>query len=170
MDIFLFYFFSYNSLGSKDGFEPHNYHEKCDARGPLFTLIMSTDGFLFGGYTLYTLAEELGNAERPTLHPDCFMFTLTNPHALSPTTYPLTPGSWPTLYTPKEHAHLGWGRWGYDLALSKNPNTDKKSYFGFPFAFKVYFFSFSFASPPFPESHSKYATPYYSPLFVFLPF
>eukprot|EP00026_Physarum_polycephalum_P010144 Phypoly_transcript_10296.p1 GENE.Phypoly_transcript_10296~~Phypoly_transcript_10296.p1 ORF type:complete len:422 (+),score=81.02 Phypoly_transcript_10296:54-1268(+) len=123
--------------GSKDGFSPEIYHEKCDARGALLTLILSNENHLFGGY-MPTMIDHAspGQTERHTIHPDSFLFTLTNPHNLPPTTFPMVPGNWPTLYTPFEHVHMGWGRWGYDLALSASPNTDNKSYIGFPFAFQ----------------------------------
>ena len=135
--------FTYSILsGTKNGFSPDVFHELCDSRGPLFTLIMSTEGYLFGGYTPTTISHDSSSSsERHALHSNSFLFTLTNPRADPPTTFPLLPGLWPTRYTPFEHIHLGWGIWGYDLALSKTPQIDKMSYIGFPYAFKVSVFS-----------------------------
>lgn len=37
--------------GSRDGFLSKNFHEKCDYKGETFSVIKSTKGYIFGGYT-----------------------------------------------------------------------------------------------------------------------
>ena len=37
--------------GSKDGFRPVDFHNKCDNKGPSLTIIKSKAGKVFGGYT-----------------------------------------------------------------------------------------------------------------------
>ena len=37
--------------GSRDGFAASKFHSNCDGKGPTLTVIQSTDGVIFGGYT-----------------------------------------------------------------------------------------------------------------------
>ena len=37
--------------GSRDGFTASKFHSNCDGKGPTLTVIQSTDGVIFGGYT-----------------------------------------------------------------------------------------------------------------------
>jgi TLD len=105
--------------------------------GPTLTTIMSSDGYLFGGYIRTSISHDSPpNTEKHLLHAHSFLFTLSNPHAISPTKYPLRAGLYyNTLYTPTKHVHLGWGWLGYDIELSQNPQKDNKSYCNFPYAF-----------------------------------
>ena len=36
--------------GSRDGWEPSQFHSRCDNKGPTVTVIKTTAGYLFGGY------------------------------------------------------------------------------------------------------------------------
>ena len=36
---------------SRDGVEPTDFHAKCDGKGATVTLVKSTEGFVFGGYS-----------------------------------------------------------------------------------------------------------------------
>ena len=36
---------------SRDGFSPKDFHRLCDNKGPTLTLVETTDGYKFGGYT-----------------------------------------------------------------------------------------------------------------------
>ena len=40
--------------GSRDGFAASMFHSKCDGKGPTLTVIQSTDGAIFGGFTSYS--------------------------------------------------------------------------------------------------------------------
>ena len=37
--------------GSRDGFTASKFHSNCDGKGPTLTVVQSTDGVIFGGYT-----------------------------------------------------------------------------------------------------------------------
>ena len=37
--------------GSMHGFEASNFHSRCDNKGPTLTIIKTTQGHTFGGYT-----------------------------------------------------------------------------------------------------------------------
>jgi len=37
--------------GSKHGFFPENFHQKCDDKGPTLTIVKTSENKVFGGYT-----------------------------------------------------------------------------------------------------------------------
>ena len=37
--------------GSVDGFKAATFHEKCDIKGPTLSILRTTDGYRFGGFT-----------------------------------------------------------------------------------------------------------------------
>lgn len=107
---------------TKDGFEPNNYHEWCDSMGPQLSVIISSEGYIFGGY-IKTMVTSGGNyTETHTLDPSSFLFTITNPFAIPPTHYPLLPGNWKTLHNYSAHLHLGWGK------VKKSHNNHNNEY------------------------------------------
>ena len=62
----------------------------CDNKGPTLSIIQSDTGYLFGGYTP-TSWGPIGTitTTRDTIHPEHFLFTLSNPHNIPPTQYKL---------------------------------------------------------------------------------
>ena len=98
----------------------------CDNKGSTLTIIQSTSPrFLFGGYSPISW----DSSDTDKNHPECFIFTLTNPHNIPPTKYPLKdpkdeyaiwclPGSGPSF-----------GR-GRDIAVKSSSPND--SYTDFP--------------------------------------
>ena len=80
--------------GSRDGFQAKTFHEKCDYKGETLTIIESTDGYIFGGYTEINWDStvwngrigEKNNARRDGIGND-FVFTLKNPHGIRPSKY-----------------------------------------------------------------------------------
>ena len=40
--------------GSRDGFTASKFHSNCDGKGPTLTVVQSTDGVIFGGFTSYS--------------------------------------------------------------------------------------------------------------------
>jgi hypothetical protein len=67
--------------GSRDGFEPGNFHARCNGHPDTVTLILSTDGWIFGGYTPLAWSSAGGYRSDATLQ--SFLFTIKNPHNLS---------------------------------------------------------------------------------------
>ena len=80
--------------GSRDGFQAKTFHEKCDYKGETLTIIESTDGYIFGGYTEINWDStvwngrigEKNNSRRDGTGND-FVFTLKNPHGIRPSKY-----------------------------------------------------------------------------------
>lgn len=73
---------------TRDGFSAGDFHQCCDGQGATLTVIQSKDGgYLFGGYRFVSWQSE-GSYSTDTNNP--FLFTLTNPHDIPPTKYPVT--------------------------------------------------------------------------------
>jgi hypothetical protein len=77
---------------SRDGFSSQSFHKHCDNKGATVTIVRSTGGYLFGGFTPISwessTPEELkrfgfrrGHWKKATK--DDFLFTITNPHGIS---------------------------------------------------------------------------------------
>jgi hypothetical protein len=66
--------------GSRDGFGAANFHSRCNGHPHTVTLISSTDGWIFGGYT--PVAWNSTNSWLPDSTRQSFVFTITNPHNL----------------------------------------------------------------------------------------
>ena len=80
--------------GSKDGFSAKSFHEKCDNKSETLTIIKSTDNFIFGGYTEIDWDSTLWNGHvgekncsRREGKGNEFIFTLKNPHNISPSKF-----------------------------------------------------------------------------------
>ncbi|CAF3422717.1 unnamed protein product [Rotaria socialis] len=71
--------------GSRDGFHADAFHSRCDNEGATITIIQSDQNYLFGGYTSVSWTSNGGYKTDPT----AFLFTLTNPHNIQPTKYPI---------------------------------------------------------------------------------
>jgi hypothetical protein len=74
--------------GSRDGFEPKTFHDRCDGHGHTLTIIHDTRGNIFGGYTPLEWEscqwngkkDETNNCLKCDESLTSFLFTLTNPH------------------------------------------------------------------------------------------
>jgi hypothetical protein len=69
---------------TKNGFDAKICHQYCDNQGPTLTVIESSEGYLFGGYTAASW-----DTGKPKWINDktAFLFTLINPHNIPPTKY-----------------------------------------------------------------------------------
>lgn len=77
------------TLMCRDGFGAAEFHSKCDDKGPTLAIIRShPHNYQFGGYNPLSWKWE-GDGRNWTIrtHPDCFVFTLNNPHGIPPTKY-----------------------------------------------------------------------------------
>jgi hypothetical protein len=68
--------------GSRDGFEGTTFHSRCNGRPNNITLISTTTGSIFGGYTPLAWSCRGGSVADPTMK--SFIFTIKNPHNLPP--------------------------------------------------------------------------------------
>ena len=110
--------------GSRDGFSSQNFHSKCDNQGPTVTVIKSTTGHLFGGYN----ADSWDSSGQDKTNPQCFIFTLTNPHGFPPTKFFYKSGR-------SSYCHSGYGPifgGASDIAVFDNCNSNNCSSTGFP--------------------------------------
>lgn len=80
--------------GSRDGFGSRTFHEKCNYKGETFSIIKTTKGYIFGGYTKINWDNTKWNGicgerncSRRDGDGDEFVFTLKNPHNYMPTKY-----------------------------------------------------------------------------------
>jgi hypothetical protein len=83
--------------GSRDGFAPGEFHRRCDGRANTQTLIVDTDGNVFGGFTPVEWESlvwngKIGHNDNCQKGDDSlrsFAFTLKNPHGVLPRKFAL---------------------------------------------------------------------------------
>ena len=61
--------------GSRDGFQSFQFHDKCDDYAYTLTIIKTTKGFIFGGYT-EAMWDKVSNWRNDN---NAFLFSLVNP-------------------------------------------------------------------------------------------
>jgi TLD len=111
----------------RDGFTAADFHKHCDDKGPTLTIIHSSQGFLFGGYSPVPWDSTTKGTYKT--HPDCFIFTLTNPHSIPPTKYQLKPGNPHGIYCAQSyHANFG----GSAILVTPNSHQNNESCTIFP--------------------------------------
>jgi hypothetical protein len=113
--------------GTKDGFTIDDFHRCSDSQGPTMTIIQTLDNYLFGGYTSVSWNFHQGVKSGVTDR-TAFLFTLTNPHGISPTKYPIKSSG--------EHAvvpnAMGPTFGQYDICVYPNSNLNSQSFIKFP--------------------------------------
>eukprot|EP00026_Physarum_polycephalum_P009528 Phypoly_transcript_09656.p1 GENE.Phypoly_transcript_09656~~Phypoly_transcript_09656.p1 ORF type:complete len:440 (+),score=86.82 Phypoly_transcript_09656:73-1320(+) len=115
---------------TRDGFAADDFHRVCDGKGPTLALIQSSEGFLFGGYTPISWDSTNGFLA----HPDCFVYTLTNPHSIPPTRYNLHRGNMEAICCSPLYSVTFGG--GYDIVVCSNSNESSNSYTNFPHSYE----------------------------------
>jgi predicted nucleic acid-binding Zn-ribbon protein len=73
--------------GSRDGFGARDFHSRCDAHPNTLTVILNTDGNIFGGFTPLEWESKTRYKGDPSLK--SFIFTLKNPHKVPPRRFAL---------------------------------------------------------------------------------
>ncbi|CAF3618799.1 unnamed protein product [Rotaria sp. Silwood1] len=112
---------------SRDGFDANAFHSRCNNKGPTMTIIQSNNNYLFGGYTAIPWTSNVTYVNDTT----AFLFTLTNPHDISPTKYLINPGNIGSAV----YHHSAYGPTfgsGHDIYLANVSNSNNSSYIGFP--------------------------------------
>jgi len=127
--------FSLLYKASRDGFAAKNFREHCDHKGPTITLIQSSEGYLFGGYSSVPFSASL-YATSSSQTDTTFLFTLSNPHNIPPTTYKHIPGTPGVNSSSSTCAIFGekvtlWGKVKHDLCLGSEAHR-KPFFFHFP--------------------------------------
>jgi hypothetical protein len=115
---------------SRDGFTAKLFHQFCDGCSPTMSVVQSKNGYIFGAYT--TVAWTSSNEDKADA--SAFLFTLTNPHGIKPTKYPVSDRSirFAVSHRPTNGPTFGsTNNGGSDIYL-QNPFTAVGSRFFFP--------------------------------------
>jgi hypothetical protein len=73
--------------GNSDGFNADDFHRCCDNHPNTLTLILDTEGNMFGGFTPVKWEHDCGFKADESLR--SFLFSLRNPHGIQPRRFPL---------------------------------------------------------------------------------
>jgi hypothetical protein len=73
--------------GSRDGYTAKEFHRRCDGHANTLTLILDTDGNVFGGFT--PVEWDSRSYEKGDDSLRSFLFTLRNPHGVPPRKFAL---------------------------------------------------------------------------------
>jgi hypothetical protein len=74
--------------GTRDGFGSSNFHSKCDQQSNTVTIILTTGGYIFGGFT--PLAWDSSTAYKADNTGKSFLFSFKNPRNTEPKIFPLS--------------------------------------------------------------------------------
>jgi hypothetical protein len=110
--------------GSRDGFRAADFHAKCDDKGATVTIVKSTEGCIFGGYSDQSWENRVFGCCRSSSR--AFLFSIVNPAGLAPMKLPLTG----EINKFAVYCHLSYGPLfggGCDLCINDNCNTVKDS-------------------------------------------
>jgi hypothetical protein len=75
--------------GSRDGFGSSNFHSKCDQQSNTVTIILTTDGYIFGGFTPVAWEQSSGVYKADNTGKS-FLFSLKNPRHTEPKIFRLS--------------------------------------------------------------------------------
>jgi hypothetical protein len=129
--------------GSDDGFGAEDFHKRCDGHANTLTVILDTNGNIFGGFTpvKWESLEYKGDYGPPCCRGDesqtSFIFTLTNPHNLPPRKFMLNKRM--TRYAIFCDQSLGpifggrvsnSGFCRFDMAVTNNSNESRENFTG----------------------------------------
>jgi hypothetical protein len=73
--------------GSRDGFRVRDFHRRCDGHANTLTVILDTDGNIFGGFT--PVEWDSRSRTKADQNAKSFLFTLKNPHNVPARRFPL---------------------------------------------------------------------------------
>jgi hypothetical protein len=110
--------------GSRDGFGYPDFHRRCDGHPNTLTVILDTNGNIFGGFTpVEWESTRIRNSKAdPSLK--SFLFTLKNPHNFPPRRFALKADQ---SYRAVYHA-TDWGPHFSDIGVSDSCNTNTVSH------------------------------------------
>ena len=105
---------------SRDGFQASNFHAKCDNQPRTLTIIKTTEGYIFGGYTAVAWDSSSGYKADP----NAFIFSLVNVRS-TPLLIPVKIDSVYSIVCGDSYGPV-FGR-GHDIFIGKNANTETTS-------------------------------------------
>jgi hypothetical protein len=102
----------------------------CDRKGETVTIIKSSNGYIFGGYS--TAPWDVDRHGRYTNAPNSFIFTLSNPNAIPPTQFLLKD---PANAVYHYHSYGPSFGSGADIRICDLSNSHSNNYTCFPGAY-----------------------------------
>jgi hypothetical protein len=120
--------------GSRDGFQAKDFHDRCDGHKNTVSLILSTNGSIFGGYT--PIPWHCGGDGITDSSQSSFLFTIKNPHGLPAQVFKQKQGRAVIFGCSSYGPRFGNG-WNADLSVYndfRTPNTVMYSNVGDYFA------------------------------------
>ena len=120
---------------SRDGFQASNFQAKCDNQPRTLTIIKTTKGFIFGGYTAVAW-NSTGNYKTD---PTAFIFSLVNIRS-TPLLIPVKVESVFSIYCNGSYGPTFGG--GHDIYIANNSNTETTSYSSLGHSYDLKHFSF----------------------------
>jgi hypothetical protein len=110
--------------GSRDGFQASEFHGRCDGHENTLTVILDTNGNIFGGFT--PVRWESGDGYKADNNRKSFVFTLKNPNNIPARKFALMPNNWDKAIDCEQR----WAScFGYsDIAVSDKCNLNNESY------------------------------------------
>ena len=106
---------------TKDGFQASNFHTKADGIANTLTIIKTTNGNIFGGYTVAAWnSNDIWQTD-----PTAFLFSLVNPQNVAPYKIMISELTY-TIYSRSINGPIFGG--GHDLYISNSSNTNNNSY------------------------------------------
>lgn len=109
--------------GTRDGFGSSAFHSKCDNIAKTVTVILTTSGFIFGGFT--PIAWDSSNAYKADQSGTSFLFSVTNPGHIDAGKLALKDSRYAI------HCNSGYGPTfgnGHDIYVHSDSNTNTSSY------------------------------------------
>jgi hypothetical protein len=108
--------------GTRDGFGTANFHSKCDQQSNTVTIILTTGGYIFGGFT--PLAWDSGGAYKADNTGKSFLFSLKNPRNTELKIFPLSNPSIAILCNSAYGPIFG----GHDIQVANNCDQNTNSH------------------------------------------
>jgi hypothetical protein len=121
--------------GSRDGFRAKDFHGRCDGHANTLTLILDTDGNVFGGFTPLSWESRVWNGKRGDEN-NCrkcddslksFIFTLINPHNTQARTFALKAEEKQSAIYCNSSCGPRFG-YGADILVSDDCSADTRSW------------------------------------------
>jgi hypothetical protein len=107
--------------GTRDGFGTSNFHSKCDQHANTLTIILTTAGYIFGGFT--PIAWDSSKSTKTDTR--SFLFSLKNPRNMEPKIFPRSSSSYSIYGDPTYGPTFGSG---HGLYIANNCDQNTSSY------------------------------------------
>jgi hypothetical protein len=108
--------------GTRDGFRSSHFHRNCDGSANTITVILTTNGCVFGGFT--SVPWDSRGAFRRDMTPESFLFSVKSPSCSRPRIFPITDQEKAIIGHPSYGPIFGSGN---DLCVSDGCDANKTS-------------------------------------------